>query len=120
MSEACFTLEEVAKHNGVGGAKTWMIIKSVVYDLTDYLNEHPGGGELLSEYAGKDGTAAFDDSGHSSDAKNILKAYKIGRLAVRNKVYGDTRKVSGEQRVGIEEERRNRRSFLRIVCGGCV
>lgn len=39
MSDQCFTLEEVAKHNGVGDAGTWMIIKNVVYDLTDYLDK---------------------------------------------------------------------------------
>ncbi|EZA48977.1 Cytochrome b5, partial [Ooceraea biroi] len=41
---------------------------------------HPGGPELLGEYAGKDATSGFDDFGHSSDAKKMLKEYLIGEL----------------------------------------
>ena len=32
------------------------------------------------EYAGKDGTAAFNDFGHSSDAKKLIQSYRIGEL----------------------------------------
>ncbi|EFN73453.1 Cytochrome b5 [Camponotus floridanus] len=42
--------------------------------------QHPGGPELIEEYAGKDATDGFDDFGHSSDAKKILKEYLIGEL----------------------------------------
>lgn len=44
------------------------------------LFQHPGGGDLITEWAGKDGTKAFDDFGHSGDAKKDLKKYKIGEL----------------------------------------
>lgn len=53
-------------------AKTEVI---TIYDL-----QHPGSSELIEEYAGKDATAEFDDFGHSSDAKRILKGYLIGEL----------------------------------------
>jgi hypothetical protein len=39
-----------------------------------------GGEEILIEYAGKECTEAFDDVGHSSDAKEILKTYHIGTI----------------------------------------
>lgn len=42
--------------------------------------QHPGGGELIADVAGQDATKAFDDFGHSSDAKQILKKFKIGEL----------------------------------------
>lgn len=32
------------------------------------------------EFAGQDATEAFEDIGHSSDARNILKSLVIGRL----------------------------------------
>ncbi len=31
-----------------------------VYDLTDFVEEHPGGPESVTAIAGKDGTASFD------------------------------------------------------------
>lgn len=45
-----------------------------------YYIKHPGGPELIEEYAGQDATSGFDDFGHSSDAKKMLKDYLIGEL----------------------------------------
>lgn len=42
--------------------------------------KHPGGGDLITDVAGRDATKEFDDSGHSSDAKQVLKKYEIGEL----------------------------------------
>lgn len=42
--------------------------------------KHPGGGELITEWAGRDATKGFDDFGHSGDAKKLLKNLKIGEL----------------------------------------
>lgn len=42
--------------------------------------KHPGGGELITDVAGRDCSKEFDDFGHSSDAKNMLKNFKIGEL----------------------------------------
>lgn len=44
----------------------WVIIHNKVYDLTKFLDEHPGGKKVISNWAGKDGTAAFADI-HPSD-----------------------------------------------------
>lgn len=43
--------------------------------------QHPGGADILLEESGKDATRAFNDAGHSSDAKNKMATYKIGELA---------------------------------------
>jgi len=32
------------------------------------------------EQAGKDGTEAFEDVGHSTDARELMKKYKVGEL----------------------------------------
>uniref|UniRef100_A0A6P7FDA7 Cytochrome b5 n=1 Tax=Diabrotica virgifera virgifera TaxID=50390 RepID=A0A6P7FDA7_DIAVI len=75
-----YTLEEISKYDGKQDPRTWIIIKDMVYDVTDYLDDHPGGGDLITEWAGKDGTKDFDDFGHSSDAKKELKTLKIGEV----------------------------------------
>ena len=38
----------------------WILINNVVYDITYYMNCHPGGKEILIEYLGKDGTKEFN------------------------------------------------------------
>lgn len=35
---------------------------------------------MLLEQAGKDGSEAFEDVGHSSDARELMKKYKIGEI----------------------------------------
>ena len=57
-----------------GGAK--------VYNITGYLQEHPGGSEILLEYAGKYADEMFEDIGHSADAKHKLKMFYEGDLKV--------------------------------------
>ncbi|KAF8528928.1 FMN-dependent dehydrogenase-domain-containing protein [Hysterangium stoloniferum] len=53
-----FTLEQVAKHNSKESC--WIIINNQVYDVTDFLPEHPGGSKIILKYAGKDASEAFD------------------------------------------------------------
>lgn len=35
---------------------------------------------MIEEYAGQDATRGFDEFGHSTDAKRILKNYLVGEL----------------------------------------
>ncbi|XP_041047372.1 cytochrome b5 isoform X1 [Carcharodon carcharias] len=72
------TMEEVKTHNSC--KSTWLVIHDKVYDVTKFLEEHPGGEEVLFEQAGGDATESFEDVGHSSDAREMLKQYFIGEL----------------------------------------
>ncbi|XP_032180170.1 cytochrome b5 type B isoform X3 [Mustela erminea] len=71
-----YRLEEVAKRNSM--KEIWLVIHGRVYDITRFLNEHPGGEEVLLEQAGADASESFEDVGHSSDAREMLKQYYIG------------------------------------------
>ncbi|XP_014279271.1 cytochrome b5 isoform X1 [Halyomorpha halys] len=75
-----YTWDEIKKHDGSDGTY-WIVIHGYVHDLTNFLNEHPGGEEVLMNAAGGDGTECFDDIGHSEDAKNLCKKFRIGRLS---------------------------------------
>lgn len=71
-------LEEVRQHNSL--KSSWVVIHNKVYDVTKFLEEHPGGEEVLLEQAGKDATESFEDVGHSSDARSLSEDYLIGKL----------------------------------------
>ncbi|NXA07674.1 CYB5B protein, partial [Sapayoa aenigma] len=71
-------LEEVEKRNS--SSEAWLVIHGRVYDVTRFLEEHPGGEEVLLEQAGRDATECFEDVGHSTDAREMLKQYYIGEV----------------------------------------
>ncbi|XP_011311429.1 cytochrome b5 [Fopius arisanus] len=59
---------------------TRFVIHDKVYDVTLFLNEHPGGEEVLLDHHGKDASEDFDDVGHSTDALDIMKKYLVGEV----------------------------------------
>ncbi|XP_062343563.1 cytochrome b5 isoform X2 [Cinclus cinclus] len=73
-----YRLEEVQKHNN--SQSTWIIIHNRVYDVTKFLDEHPGGEEVLREQAGGDATENFEDVGHSTDARTLSESFIVGEL----------------------------------------
>ncbi|XP_066601852.1 cytochrome b5-like [Prorops nasuta] len=73
-----YTKEQVARKKDEG--RTIIILHDKVYDVTSFLNEHPGGEEVLLEHSGKDSSDDFDDIGHSKDAFDLMKNYLVGEL----------------------------------------
>ncbi|XP_034046332.1 cytochrome b5 [Thalassophryne amazonica] len=73
-----YTFEEIQLHNV--SSDMWIVIHDKVYDITRFLEEHPGGEEVLMEQAGTDATESFEDVGHSTDARETLQQYYIGEL----------------------------------------
>lgn len=75
------SLSEIKNHDNQDDC--WMAINGIVYNPTDYINQHPGGNDIL-EGCGVDATKLFKNrSGegpHSSFANDLLAEYKIGTL----------------------------------------
>ncbi|GJN75946.1 flavocytochrome c [Purpureocillium lilacinum] len=53
-----YTMEEVAKHNKKGDL--WVVVKGVVMDLSNWLDEHPGGPNAIMNFMGRDATEEFE------------------------------------------------------------
>ncbi|KAI8008815.1 Cytochrome b5 isoform E [Camellia lanceoleosa] len=70
--------EEVAKHNKTKDC--WLIIAGKVYDVTPFMDDHPGGDEVLLSATGKDATNDFEDVGHSDSAREMMEKYYIGEI----------------------------------------
>ncbi|RDW85843.1 ceramide very long chain fatty acid hydroxylase [Coleophoma crateriformis] len=77
---------EVASHNSAKSC--YVTIGTNVYDITDFLDSHPGGGDLIVEWGGKDITEILKDEishVHSEAAYEMLDESLIGFVAT-NKV----------------------------------
>eukprot|EP00064_Thunnus_orientalis_P023252 superscaffoldBa00008607_g23485 len=73
-----YRLSEVEEQNTF--KSTWIIIHNKIYDVTKFLEEHPGGEEVLREQAGGNATESFEDVGHSTDAREMASDMVIGEL----------------------------------------
>ncbi|KAJ4728487.1 Cytochrome b5 [Melia azedarach] len=73
-----YTLSEVSEHNK--RKDCWLVIEGQVYDVTKFLDDHPGGDEVLLSATGKDATDDFEDVGHSSAAKAMMDEFYVGEI----------------------------------------
>ncbi len=74
-----YTLANVAEHKD--GSSCWSTINGKVYDLTAWINQHPGGPSRILSICGKDGSSAFNTQ-HGGQARpaNELTNFYIGNL----------------------------------------
>ncbi|KAF7928141.1 uncharacterized protein EAE97_009939 [Botrytis byssoidea] len=79
MSESKeYTYAEAAEHKTK--KDLFMVIHDKVYDTSAFVDEHPGGEEVLLDVGGQDATEAFEDVGHSDEAREILDGLLVGTL----------------------------------------
>jgi len=80
MSDAApkITLDALKAHTGRDDL--YVLVSGKVYNVTKFLDEHPGGDEVILSEAGKDATEAFEDVGHSDEARDLLKGMYVGEF----------------------------------------
>lgn len=85
-------ISESAFRCQVNSGRTCVVNSGKVYDVTDFINKHPGGSEILEKHSGEDVTQVMkthDTHQHSPAAYRILDKYYIGHL---NSSAGEVRK----------------------------
>ena len=80
-----YTMEEVSKHNAP--PSIWSVYKGDVYDITMYINCHPGGKQILEKVYGKDMTALFNQFHAFVNIKALIGPLKIGTLVKETNNY---------------------------------
>ncbi len=79
MPSKSYTLAQVKKHKTA--ANCWSVVNRSVYNLTGWVNKHPGGSSRIIAMCGKDATAAYNGQHRgSSSARSALAPYRIGTL----------------------------------------
>jgi len=78
------TLDEIAKHNKINDC--WIIVENKVYDITPYIQYHPGGVDNIAMYCGRNATEGFNSKNqvpavpHSQAAWELLQQYYLGKV----------------------------------------
>ncbi|WMV56735.1 hypothetical protein MTR67_050120 [Solanum verrucosum] len=78
------TYDEVSLHNNPKDC--WVIINAKAYNVTNFLNDHPGGEEVLLAAAGKDASEEFEEAGHGSAARLMLDEFYVGEIDPSTKI----------------------------------
>ncbi|KAK9828086.1 hypothetical protein WJX81_002360 [Elliptochloris bilobata] len=72
-----FSLDEVGRHAAADDC--WIVVRGRVYDVTSYVEEHPGG-LLILKNAGGDATAGFHGPQHPPRVFDVIDDFLIGDL----------------------------------------
>ncbi|KAL8106221.1 cytochrome b5-like [Apium graveolens] len=78
MENKILSFADVSVHNSPKDC--WVIINAKAYDVTKFLDDHPGGDEVLLQVAGEDGSEEFESAGHGSAARLMLDEYYVGEI----------------------------------------
>jgi cytochrome b involved in lipid metabolism len=76
---APFTMVEVAGHDNIDDC--YLVIENKVYDVTGFIDQHPGGVDKIVSGCGKEMTGIFAKI-HSNKAWDLLKKFQVGVLSV--------------------------------------
>lgn len=74
-----YTTQSVALHNSASSCYT--IVNGNVYDMTNWISQHPGGRGAIKAMCGIDASAMFNNQhGGQGGPERILASYKLGAL----------------------------------------
>ena len=77
MDTQIVTKDELSKHTKDGDL--WVLVDGKVYDVSEYMEDHPGGKEILLDHSGaKDASLAYEDADHSKRAREMVTKYLVG------------------------------------------
>lgn len=106
--------DEVSLHNTA--ASCWVIVNGFVYDITEFLPDHPGGEEYILQYGGQDVTKAMKDKkvhAHSKPAFDLLdEDFRIGVLD--SKIQFNPESISADDYETCSTLLKRRKNFIDV------
>lgn len=91
-------IQEKAAENAEAG-KVFIEIDGVAYDLTSFLEKHPGGAAVLRKHAGTDASEAFHRVRHSMNAKRMMQQWALGPIKKAARSYRVYEHIEAQLRV---------------------
>ncbi|MCO5249469.1 MAG: fatty acid desaturase [Chitinophagales bacterium] len=81
-----YSRNEILQHNQIDDC--WIVLFNKVYDITNFLDKHPGGAEILMTRAGEDATSFFQTRHGVTSSRELkhLEKYQIGVLSQNEQI----------------------------------
>lgn len=97
-----FTRQQVEQHKPGDQGGVWLIVDNKVYDVTSFVDDHPGGKKVLLSAAGTDASEKFHQFHNRSVLEKVAKKFEIGTV----KEGGDARANEATVTQRSEDERK--------------
>ncbi|KAM0787764.1 hypothetical protein ACM66B_003821 [Microbotryomycetes sp. NB124-2] len=97
-----FKQSEVEQHKSQDSV--WFTIEGGVYDVTKFLDEHPGGRKVLVNAAGTDATQKFHQFHSPAVLQKVASKFKIGVIEGAQQASGDDNKSEEASSEEADEE----------------
>ena len=95
--------KEVAKHND--RSSCWVIVDGEAYDVTSYLDKHPGGPQILLQHGGKDATALYEPIHPKGTIQRFIEKDKhLGPVDPATSVSTSAPKAPGTEQQGNQPQ----------------
>ncbi len=74
-----YSFTDVSTHSD--DSSCWTVVRGNVYDLTPFIQKHPGGAKNIMKICGIDGTELFENQhGGQNDPEETITEYYIGSI----------------------------------------
>ncbi|CAD7069203.1 unnamed protein product [Tilletia caries] len=93
--------DEVAKHNS--NDDCWVIVHGEVWDVTDFLPDHPGGSKIILKYAGKDATEEYEPIHPPGTLQDNLPKDKLKGKVDPATIPKEVATASAEKKISAQE-----------------
>ncbi|GAA5997895.1 uncharacterized protein JCM10292_006890 [Rhodotorula paludigena] len=116
MAVKTYTLEQVAAHKSAESC--WVVVEGTVYDVTSFLDDHPGGRKILLNSSGQDATEKFWKFHSKKVLEKTAKPFLIGAVGDEGTNVEEAVEVKVEEGVSskqVEEEEEDSTYFGDLV-----
>jgi cytochrome b involved in lipid metabolism len=94
---------EVAKRTSRASGGLWIVVDNIVYDCTEFINEHPGGEEVILSFGGQDCSWQFWRFHGIKEMQKFGKTLRVGRTEGLKNRFKEPVKWVGLQSRGLDE-----------------
>ncbi|KAK4549936.1 hypothetical protein LTR36_005237 [Oleoguttula mirabilis] len=94
---------EVRKRDGKGDSRLWIVVDTVVLDVTEYQNQHPGGRSIIAGFRGQDCSWQWWSFHDRTIWQSIAGSLRVGRTVGVENPHRRPRTIVGLRKHGFDD-----------------
>lgn len=98
-----FSTDEVLRRDGKECEQLWIVVDSIVYDCSEFFNEHPGGEEVIRSFGGRDCSWQFWRFHARTDMEEWGTPLRVGTCQGATNPYREPNRWVGLKRLGAAD-----------------